>query len=120
MKRYFFFAALVPPAFMNILLASARPTDLLQYFIAGYFVAIVPAMTMAFVDAVFAHKRAVVRAGYAAACGLVMTPVLFLAFDAAAPWQAAQISVCAALAGFICTMAYVQITAVLPILREQV
>jgi hypothetical protein len=119
MKRHFFFATLFPPLFMNTLLVAAKPGDLLHYFLAGYFVAIVPALTMAFIDAVFEDKPAVHRAGCSAICGLVATPLLFLAFEAATAWQAIQISVCAGLVGFICTMAYIQLTRAFPKLREQ-
>jgi len=118
MKRYFFFAALFPPMFMNTLLVSARPADLLHYFIAGYFVAIVPALAAAFVDAILEHKPPVMRAGYCALCALVTTPALFLAFEATA-WQATQIAVCAGLAGFICAMGYVRLAAVLPWLQDK-
>ena len=45
MKRHFFFATLFPPLFMNTLLVAAKPGDLLHYFLTGYFVAIVPALT---------------------------------------------------------------------------
>lgn len=120
MQRYFFFATLFPPAFMNTLLVSARPDSLFHYFVAGYFVAIVPALAIGFADAMLSDKPAVARAGCAAACGLLIAPALFLAFDAATAWQAAQISVCAALTGFICAMAYAQLGVVFPrILREQ-
>lgn len=119
MQRYFFFAILFPPAFMNTLLVSARPDSLMHYFLAGYFVAIVPALAIGFVDGVLSHKPAAMRAACAAACGLLITPALFLSFDAATAWQAVQISVCAALTGFICTMAHAQLGAVFPRLREQ-
>jgi hypothetical protein len=119
MKRYFFFAMLFPPAFMNTLLAVARPADLLHYFLAGYFVAIAPALLIALIDGILERRPAPLRAGFAALIALISTPALFLAFDAATAWQAAQLSACAGIVGFLCTMAYVQLTSVFPRLREQ-
>jgi glucose uptake protein GlcU len=119
MKHYFFFAALFPPVFMNTLLVSARPVDLLHYFLAGYFVAMVPALTAAFIDAMLEHKPAVMRAGCCALGALVTAPVLFLAFESATAWQAIQIAICSGLAGFIGTMAYIQLAAVFPKLQDK-
>lgn len=119
MKRYFFFAALFPPMFMNTLLTAARPADLLHYFIAGYFVAMVPALMAAFADALLEDRRAALRAAACAACGLILTPALFLGFEAANAWQAVQLAVCAALAGFICAMAYIQLAGRFPLLQDK-
>ncbi len=118
MKRYFFFATLFPPAFMNTLLVVARPTDLLQYFLAGYFVAMVTALLIALIDGVLEKRPAPVRAGYAALSALVSMPAMFLAFEAATAWHAVQLSVCAGVVGFLCTMAYVQLTGVFAMLRD--
>jgi hypothetical protein len=120
MKRYFFFAILFPPAFMNTLLTVARPPDLLHYFLAGYFVAMVPALLIALLDGVLERKPAAVRAGFCALIALMSMPVMFFAFNAASAWQAAQLSLCAAVTGFICTMAFVQLSNRFPVLREQV
>lgn len=109
MKRYFFFALLFPPAFMNLLLTVARPADLLQYFLAGYFVAILPALMIAFLDGILESRSAPVRAGWSGLVGFVLTPAPFLAFESATAWQAAQIAVCGGIVGFLCTMALIQI-----------
>jgi hypothetical protein len=119
MKRYFFFAVLFPPAFMNTLLVFAQPAGLLQYYLAGYFVAIVPALLIALFDGIFERRSAPMRAAVCALAALVSMPALFLAFDVATAWQAAKLSLCAGVTGFICTMAYVQLTGVFPRLREQ-
>ena len=120
MKRYFFFALLFPPAFMNLLLTVARPADLLHYFLAGYFGAILPALTIAFIDGILESGSAPVRAGWSGLVGFVLTPVPFLAFESATAWQAAQIAVCGGIVGFLCTMALIQFADAWTLLREMI
>ena len=111
MKRYFFFALFFPPAFMDLMLVAARPANLMSYFIAGYVVAIVPAVLIAFVDEMFERHSLSVRA---ASCGLAGGFLSVALFSLAAiangaipsVWQALQVIACGAVVGAICVLTF--------------
>ena len=111
MKRYFFFALLFPPAFMNLTLVAARPANLAFYLIAGYVAATVPAMLIALLDEALARRRPAVRAswcGLAGGLGSLATFWLPGFSTGAVPslWQSLEITAFGSIAAFLCVVAF--------------
>lgn len=102
MKRYFFFALLFPPAFMNLLLVQAHPDNLARFLLAGYVVAIVPALLVALTDELLERRSLGIRATGCMLTALISAP-LFLATPSL---QAAPIGVFAAIVALICFVAF--------------
>ena len=75
MKRLFFFALVFPPGVMDLLLIHARPSRLAIYFIAGYVIEIIPALLIALTYEISERKSPLVRAGWCALAGFVLTPI---------------------------------------------
>ena len=112
MKRYFF-CLVFPPAFMDLLLVAARPANLMSYFVAGYVVAIVPAVLIAFVDDVRApqpfRQGGIVQPG-----GWFLAVALFSLVGISershsSVWQSLQIIACGAVVAAICVLTFCKI-----------
>ena len=111
MKRYFFFALFFPPAFMDLMLVAARPANLMSYFVAGYVVAIVPAVLIAFVDEMFERHSLSVRTASCSLAGGFLSVALFSLVGIAngaipSVWQSLQIIACGAVVAAICVLTF--------------
>ena len=111
MNRYFFFAFFFLPAFMDLMLVAARPANLMSYFVAGYVVAIVPAVLIAFVDEMFERHSLSVRAASCSLAGGFLAVGLFSLVgisSGAIPsvWQSLQIIDCGAVVAAICVLTF--------------
>jgi hypothetical protein len=100
MKRYFFFVLFFPAAFMNLMLVQASPSNLLQYFMAGYVIAAVPAMLMALICEAVANRSPAYKAGLCAIAAFIASP-LMLAWAGLSPWRCLQIGAFGAVSGFL-------------------
>jgi hypothetical protein len=114
MRRLIFFALAFPPGVMYLLLIQTRPTRVAFYFIAGYIIEIVPALLIALTDEVAERKSPLVRAGWCALAGFVLTPIpvwLLDAYRGAAPSlrQCLEIGCAGALVAFLCAIAIYQL-----------
>jgi|SRR5215213_5885336 hypothetical protein len=111
MKRYFFFALFFPPAFMDLMLVAARPANLMSYFVAGYVVAIVPAVLIAFVDEMFERHSLSVRTALCSLAGGFLSVALFSLAGIAnggisSVWLLLQIIACGAVVAAICVLTF--------------
>ena len=114
MRRLIFFALVFPPGVMDLLLIQARPTRVAFYFIAGYVIEIVPALLIALTDEIAERESPLLRAGWCALAGFVLTPIplwLLDAYKGAAPnlWQCFEIGCAGALVAFLCAIAFYQL-----------
>jgi hypothetical protein len=107
MKRYFFFALLFPPAFMNLTLIQAHPASLPYYFIASYVIATIPALLIALTDEALRPRTLSSRAVWCALAGFVATPIpMWFVQSEAGVWPLLQSGCFGALAAFFCTVAF--------------
>jgi hypothetical protein len=111
MKRIFFFALLFPPALMDLMLIALRPTSVSRYFIAGYIVAIIPAMVIAVLDEALQGHSAADRAGYGACAAFASAPVPLWFLGQGNAWLCVQAGCFAAVAAFICIIAFAKLSA---------
>jgi hypothetical protein len=105
MKRYLFFVLFFPAAFMNLMLVQASPTNLVKYFLAGYVVAVLPAMLMALICEVATSRSPAYKAGWCAAVAFITSP-LMLAWAGLSPWRCLQVAAFGAVAGFLSVMIF--------------
>jgi mannitol-specific phosphotransferase system IIBC component len=105
MKRYFFFVLFFPAAFMNLMLVQASPTNLVKYFLAGYVVAVLPAMLMALICDAATNRSPAFKAGWCAVAAFITSP-LMLAWAGLSPWRCLQVSAFGAVAGFLSVMIF--------------
>jgi hypothetical protein len=105
MKRFFVFGLVFPPAFMNLMLVQASPSNVMKYFIAGYVVAALPAMLIALICEAATNRSPAYKAGWCAVAAFVSSP-LMLAWAGLSPWRCLQVGAFGAIAGFICVMMF--------------
>jgi hypothetical protein len=105
MKRYFFFVLFFPAAFMNLMLVQASPSNLVKYFLAGYVVAVLPAMLMALICEMATNRSPAYKAGWCAIAAFITSP-LMLAWAGLSPWRCLQIGAFGAVAGFLSVMIF--------------
>ncbi len=110
MKRYFFFALFFPPAFMNLMLVQAHPVNVVRYFIAGYVVAVIPALAVALVDEALETRSLNDRGEYGAIAAFVAAPVPIWLMGHGSLWQSVQIGCFAAIVAFLCVMVFGKLT----------
>ena len=82
MKRYFFFVLFFPAAFMNLMLVQASPSSLVKYFLAGYVVAVLPAMLMVLICEMATNRSPTYKAGWCAVAAFITSPLML-----ATPWK---------------------------------
>jgi hypothetical protein len=106
MKRILFFALLFPPAMMNLMLVTFHPTDVPRYFIAGYIIAAFPALVITLLDEALQRRSVTDRAGYGPCAALLSTPVPLWFLGHGNAWLCAQAGGFAAIAAFLCIVAF--------------
>jgi len=106
MKRYCFFVLFFPAAFMNLMLVQASPSNLVQYFLAGYVVAAVPATLMALICEAATNRSPASKAGWCAVAGFITSPLMLAWAADLSPWRCLQVATFGAVAGFLSVMIF--------------
>jgi hypothetical protein len=108
-SRVLFYVLAFPPAFMNLMLVQAAPSNLLRYFLAGYLIAAVPAAVIALTDEMLTRASAAQRAGWCGLVGLLSAPVAMGRFVDLSLLGKAQAALSGGLAAFLCALTYARL-----------
>jgi hypothetical protein len=104
-----FFVLFFPPALMTLLLVQTQPSDLVQYFLAGYMMAAFPAVVVAVIDEVLERTRLATRTTWCALAGFVLAPAAMWFFGGDTVWQMVRAAACGGLAAFLTTAVFAKL-----------